>query len=178
MRAIARHLLGLLIILCGMLPTMGQSKERLIWLVRDLPPFTIFEGTAKGQGVVDNLLPRLIAQMPEYDHSIVRVNRARGLQMLGEPSFTCDPTLLWTPERAKFVRFSIPSLGVLSSGLVIRKQDQAALARFSTTNRSTSKACSARLTQAGHRRRTQLQRSNRRNPPRTTRHGLEPPLRQ
>ncbi|BFO05783.1 TIGR02285 family protein [Pseudomonas guariconensis] len=130
MRAIARHLLGLLIILCGMLPTMGQSKERLIWLVRDLPPFTIFEGTAKGQGVVDNLLPRLIAQMPEYDHSIVRVNRARGLQMLQEPSFTCDPTLLWTPERAKFVRFSIPSLGVLSSGLVIRKQDQAALALF------------------------------------------------
>ena len=86
MRAIARHLLGLLIILCGMLPTMGQSKERLIWLVRDLPPFTIFEGTAKGQGVVDNLLPRLIAQMPEYDHSIVRVNRARGLQMLQSPA--------------------------------------------------------------------------------------------
>ncbi|MBF8754723.1 TIGR02285 family protein [Pseudomonas guariconensis] len=130
MRGIARRLLGLLIILCGMLPALGQSKERLIWLVRDLPPFTIFEGAAKGQGVVDNLLPRLIAQMPEYDHSIVRVNRARGIQMLQEPSFTCDPTLLWTPERAKYVHYSIPSLGVLSSGVVIRKQDQALLAPY------------------------------------------------
>jgi uncharacterized protein (TIGR02285 family) len=37
--------------------------------------------------------------MPEYDHSIVRVNRARGIQML-QNTFTCDPTLLWTPERA------------------------------------------------------------------------------
>lgn len=130
MRGTARRLLGLLIILCGMLPALGQSKERLIWLVRDLPPFTIFEGAAKGQGVIDNLLPRLIAQMPEYDHSIVRVNRARGIQMLQEPSFTCDPTLLWTPDRAKFVHYSIPSLGVLSSGVVIRKQDQALLAPF------------------------------------------------
>lgn len=108
----------------------AHAKERLLWLVRDLPPFTIFEGTEQGQGVVDQLLPTLIAQMPEYDHSIVRVNRARGLQMLMEPSFTCDPTLLWTPERAKYVHFSKPSLAVLSSGLVVRKQDQALLAPF------------------------------------------------
>ncbi|WP_248917106.1 TIGR02285 family protein [Pseudomonas entomophila] len=108
----------------------AEAKERLLWVVRDLPPFTIFEGAAKGQGVIDQLLPMLIAQMPEYDHSIVRVNRARGLQMLQEPSFTCDPTLLWTPEREKYVHFSLASLGVLSSGLVVRRQDEALLAPF------------------------------------------------
>lgn len=63
------------------------------------------------------MLPLLIGQMPEYDHSIVRVNRARGIQMLQDRnSFTCDPTLLWTAERAEYVRFSMPSLGVLSGG--------------------------------------------------------------
>ena len=72
----------------------------------------------------------LITRMPEYDHSIIRVNRARGLQMLQEPSFTCDPTLLWTPERARYVHFSLPSLGVLSSGLIVRKQDQALLTPY------------------------------------------------
>nr|WP_269807697.1 MULTISPECIES: TIGR02285 family protein [Pseudomonas] len=119
------------VILCLLLAMpMAHAKERLLWLVRDLPPFTIFEGAEKGQGVVDQMLPQLIEQMPEYDHSIVRVNRARGIQMLMEPSFTCDPTLLWTPERAKYVHFSKPSLGVLSSGLVVRKQDQALLAPF------------------------------------------------
>ena len=97
------------IILCLALTSLAgqaaEARERLLWLVRDLPPFTIFEGPAKGQGVIDQLLPMLITRMPEYDHSIIRVNRARGLQMLQEPSFTCDPTLLWTPERARYVHF-------------------------------------------------------------------------
>lgn len=119
-----------LILLCGLLLALllqpVSAKERIFWLVRDLPPFTIFAGPEKGQGVIDQLLPLLIGQMPEYDHSIVRVNRARGIQMLQDRnSFTCDPTLLWTPERAEYVRFSMPSLGVLSGGLVLRKENQA-----------------------------------------------------
>ncbi|WP_446731426.1 TIGR02285 family protein [Pseudomonas sp. PSKL.D1] len=124
-----------LTLLCGLFIGLAMvpvhAKERLLWLVRDLPPFTIFEGSGKGQGVIDQMLPLLIAQMPEYEHSILRVNRARGLQMLQDPkSLTCDPTLLWTPERAKFVHFSIPSLGVLSGGLIVRKTAQQSLAPY------------------------------------------------
>ncbi|MGE8112296.1 MULTISPECIES: TIGR02285 family protein [Pseudomonas] len=118
-------------LLLAPLVTPAHAKERLLWLVRDLPPFTVFEGTEKGQGVIDQMLPLLIEQMPEYEHSVIRVNRARGLQMLQDPSsFTCDPTLLWTAERAKFVRFSQPMLGVLSSGVVVRKSGQALLAPY------------------------------------------------
>ncbi|KIC83738.1 MULTISPECIES: TIGR02285 family protein [Pseudomonas] len=124
-----------LALLCGLLPALllqpASAKERLFWLVRDLPPFTILEGPEKGQGVIDQLLPLLFRQMPEYDHSILRVNRARGIQMLQDPnSFTCDPTLLWTPERAEYVRFSVPSLGVLSGGLVLRKDSEALVAPY------------------------------------------------
>ncbi|MDR6713899.1 uncharacterized protein (TIGR02285 family) [Pseudomonas hunanensis] len=118
------------LIICTLLPFMAEAKERLLWLVRDLPPFTIFEGPEKGQGVIDSMLALLIEQMPEYEHSVVRVNRARGIQMLQEPSLTCDPTLLWTPERAKFARFSQPTLGVLSSGLLVRKHDQSMIEPF------------------------------------------------
>jgi len=124
-----------LMLLCGLLPALllqpANARERIFWLVRDLPPFTIFEGPERGQGVIDQLLPLLIEQMPEYDHSIVRVNRARGIQMLQDRnSFTCDPTLLWTPERAEYVSFSMPSLGVLSGGLVLRKDSQALVAPY------------------------------------------------
>ena len=124
-----------LILLCGLLPALlmqsASAKERIFWLVRDLPPFTIFEGPEKGQGVIDQLLPLLTRQMPEYDHTIVRVNRARGIQMLQDRNtFTCDPTLLWTPERAKYALFSMPTLGVLSGGLVLRKENQALVAPY------------------------------------------------
>ncbi|MFK8331622.1 TIGR02285 family protein [Pseudomonas sp. BJa5] len=117
-------------LLCALAPGGAWAKERLLWLLRDLPPLTIYEGASKGQGVIDHLLPMLIDNMPEYEHSIIRVNRARGIQMLQEGSLTCDPTLLWTPERARYVHFSQPSLGMLSSGLVIRQQDQALVAPY------------------------------------------------
>lgn len=105
----------------------AEAGERLTWLVRDLPPFTIHEGQEKGQGVIDQLLARLIEQMPEYHHDIVRVNRPRGIQMLQDASLACDPTLLWTADRARFVSFSQPSLPILSSGVIVRRRDMAAL---------------------------------------------------
>ncbi len=123
--------LGFCMLLAALaVPSMAQAKETLIWLLRDLPPLTIFEGPQQNQGAIDQLLPLLIASMPEYEHSIVRVNRARGLQMLREPSFTCDPALLWSSERAKQIVFSIPAFRIISNGLAVRDQDQPALAPF------------------------------------------------
>ena len=75
---------------------LAQTRETLIWLKRDLPPLTIFDGPKKGQGVIDQLLPLLIAGMPQYQHSVMRVNRARGLQMLHEPTLVCDAALNWS----------------------------------------------------------------------------------
>ncbi|MCO8171341.1 TIGR02285 family protein [Pseudomonas sp. 21LCFQ02] len=120
--AVCLLLLGL-----GTLPGTSQAKDTLIWLMRDMPPVTIFSGPDQGQGAIDKLMPLLIARMPQYDHLLMRVNRARGLQMLNEPSFTCDPTLLWTAERAKKIIYSIPTYAVFANGLTVRKDD---LARF------------------------------------------------
>ena len=73
------RLFGLLFLL--MLSNGAQAKPTLIWLLRDLPPLTIFEGPKKGQGAVDQLLPILIEHLPDYRHQILHVNRARGMQM-------------------------------------------------------------------------------------------------
>jgi uncharacterized protein (TIGR02285 family) len=108
----------------------SQAKDTLTWLLRDLPPSTIFAGPLEGKGVIDQLMPLLIAQMPEYDHVTMRVNRARGIQMLQETSLTCDPTLIWTAERAKTIAFSIPTYAVLSNGLIVRNDDVAIFKPF------------------------------------------------
>lgn len=111
-------------------PTLAQPKETLVWLLRDLPPLMIFEGSKKGQGVIDQLLPMLIARMPQYEHTLMRVNRARGLQMLHEPSLTCDAALNWSKERAGWIAFSIPVFRAMSNGLAVRRIDREALAPF------------------------------------------------
>ncbi|KPX51495.1 hypothetical protein ALQ57_00514 [Pseudomonas amygdali pv. hibisci] len=102
----------------------SQARETLTWLMRDIPPSTIFSGVMRGQGAIDQLMPLLTARMPEYDHVLMRVNRARGLQMLNDAtSLSCDPTMLWTEERARTLLFSIPIGAIFSSGLIVRKED-------------------------------------------------------
>ncbi|MNB54420.1 Bacterial extracellular solute-binding protein, family 3 [compost metagenome] len=113
-----------------MLSNGAQAKPTLIWLLRDLPPLTIFEGPKKGQGVIDHLMPMLIAGMPQYEHKLMRVNRARGIQMLHEASFTCDPSLIWSKERAQWIAYSIPAFRAVSNGLVVRQKDREVLAPF------------------------------------------------
>ncbi|MBN0976217.1 TIGR02285 family protein [Pseudomonas hygromyciniae] len=112
------------------LPLSSQAQDTLTWVVRDLPPMTIFDGPQKGQGSVDKLLPLLIERLPQYRHQILHVNRARGMQMLQAPSFTCDPSLVWTPARAKSIVFSTPAFAVLSNGIAIRRNRQDALASY------------------------------------------------
>jgi uncharacterized protein (TIGR02285 family) len=111
-------------------PVWAQPKATLIWLLRDLPPTMIFEGPKKGQGIVDQILPLLIAGMPQYEHTLLRVNRARAMQMLREESFTCDPSLVWTKEREQWIAFSIPAFRAVSNGLVVRREDRAQLDPF------------------------------------------------
>lgn len=111
-------------------PCTSYAKDTLTWLLRDMPPVTIFSGPDEGKGAIDQLLPLLTARMPEYEHQLMRVNRARGMQMFREASFACDPTLLWTPERAKIITFSIPTYAVRSNGLIIQRHGSEKFAPF------------------------------------------------
>ncbi|MBD1601456.1 TIGR02285 family protein [Pseudomonas typographi] len=101
----------------------AQAQPTLTWLMREFPPLTIFEGPQKGQGAVDQMLAQLTLQMPQYHHIFLRVNRARSTQMLKERGLYCDPTLLWSGERARFVTFSLRAFATLSNGLIVRVQD-------------------------------------------------------
>lgn len=110
--------------LLGFFPVPAAwALPTLTWAMRELPPLTIFDGPQKGQGAVDQMLALLTQAMPEYEHKFVRMNRARSIQMLKENHLTCDPTLLWTPERAGFATFSIRAFATLSNGLIVRAQD-------------------------------------------------------
>ncbi len=117
-------------------PGTAHARETLTWLLRDFPPLTIFSGPQTGQGAIDRLMPELIARMPEYDHQIMHVNRARGTQMLQDPDvFACDPTLLWTPERGQTILFSIPTYATPGNGVTIERSNHGMFAPFLTEDR-------------------------------------------
>jgi uncharacterized protein (TIGR02285 family) len=123
-------LLGVLLLSALMPMALAQTKPTLVWLKRDLPPLFIFEGPKKGLGVIDQLLTLLIAGMPQYQHSVMRVNRARGLQMLHEPALTCDAALNWSKERESWIAFSVPVFRAMSNGLAVRRVDRELLTPF------------------------------------------------
>ncbi|MGJ7513350.1 TIGR02285 family protein [Pseudomonas baetica] len=123
-------LAGMLLMTFLAFPTLAQPKETLLWLKRDLPPLFIFDGPKKGQGVIDQLLSRLIAGMPQYQHSVMKVNRARGLQMLHEPSLVCDAALNWSKERESWIAFSVPVFRAMSNGLAVKRIDREVLTPF------------------------------------------------
>lgn len=114
----------------GWWPASALAQDTLIWLLRDLPPLTIFDGPGKGQGALDQLLPLLIERLPDYRHEVLHVNRARGTQMLREGTLICDPSLLWTAKRAAYVAFSKQAFVVASNGAAIRSSQGEQLARF------------------------------------------------
>jgi uncharacterized protein (TIGR02285 family) len=121
---------GILLIPALVTSALAQPKETLLWLKRDLPPLFIFEGPRKGQGVIDQLLSQLITGMPQYQHSVMKVNRARGLQMLHEPSLVCDAALNWSKERESWIAFSVPVFRAMSNGLAVRRVDREVLTPF------------------------------------------------
>lgn len=117
----------------GITPVSAQDRETLTWVLRDFPPLTIFAGPQTGQGAIDKLMPELIARMPEYDHQIMHVNRARGTQILQDPDgFACDPTLLWTAERDKTILFSIPTYATPGNGVTIERSNHGLFEPFVT----------------------------------------------
>lgn len=108
----------------------GLAADKLVWLMRDLPPLTVSGGPSKDQGVIDLLLPQLMAGLPQYQHSTLHVNRARAIQILESPTLSCDPALVWNPARAQSIAYSAAVLGLHSNGLIVRREDVPHISRF------------------------------------------------
>lgn len=108
----------------------AESKPRLMWMIRDLPPFNILEGPLKNEGIADNMLRLLQAKLPQYQHVLVVANQARSKQMLSSGALVCDSGMLKSPEREQIMYFSIITLGLQTNGVMIRKQDEQELAPF------------------------------------------------
>lgn len=118
--------LALVVLLGSVVPSGNaqetKTKQSIVWLLNDFPPFILLNGELPGSGFVDATVKYLVQHMPEFEHrfEVSGVARTQGLMAQGMP--VCHPALLRTPEREKLAVFSNPVHFVLTHHVVLPSQ--------------------------------------------------------
>ncbi len=113
---------GLILLLIFFIQTSsGLAKENITWFAGDFPPFFIHTGPSKGKGTINAIVNFYKERMPEYEHSHIEANMPRFMKQAQDGEQWCHPWLLKTPEREKFLYYSIPITLALSNHLIIKK---------------------------------------------------------
>lgn len=97
------------------------AKESITWMEATAPPFFIHEGQYKGQGYEDLVTDILIENLPQYTHTRTIANITRHYKEFELGHNVCNVGLYKTPEREKFMYFSIPSFFTYPTVLIIDK---------------------------------------------------------
>jgi uncharacterized protein (TIGR02285 family) len=99
-------------------PTSADPLPKITWILSAFPPATITPPSNAGQGYADRAMAFIVAQTPEFEHVIERVNLAR-FQLLAESrDGVCNPALLLTPDRELILHFSDPAYQTLGNRLI------------------------------------------------------------
>jgi len=84
----------------------ASAKQRVTWVSNDFIPFFIPNGPFKGQGISDKLTAFFQKHLPQYEHHQEHMNFPRFFAMAKRGDLVCNPLLLKTKEREKFLTFS------------------------------------------------------------------------
>ena len=85
--------------------------ESVAWLKIDAPPYFNLSGDLADQGIADQIIRLLVANLPEYEHSLrtdVTVSCIAVLQKAGQK--VGAPATLWSKAKEDYLYFSVPAL--------------------------------------------------------------------
>ncbi len=100
---------------------ISHARDSLTWLEAVAPPFFIHEGPLKGQGYEDLINGIIKENLPQYSHSHSIANISRHYYEFQQGQKVCNVGLYKTPEREKFMHFSIPSFFTYPTVIIIDK---------------------------------------------------------
>ena len=103
------------------LTSPALAKESITWMEATAPPFFIHDGQYKGQGYEDLVTDILIENLPQYTHTRTIANITRHYKEFELGHNVCNVGLYRTPEREKFMYFSLPSFFTYPTVLIIDK---------------------------------------------------------
>lgn len=97
------------------------ARDSLTWMEVSMPPHFIHNGALQNQGYGDIVSKLLRQRLPEYDHYQMTTNVVRHFDKFKRGEKICAIGLYQTPERERFLHFSIPCLLTMPPALIIRK---------------------------------------------------------
>ncbi|CAN2046443.1 TIGR02285 family protein [Candidatus Magnetomoraceae bacterium gMMP-13] len=97
------------------------AEDSVTWMEALVPPIYIHEGQNKGQGYEDVITKILQKNLTDYTHDKMLANIARMYHEFKEEKKVCNTAFFKTPEREKFMYFSIPSTFTLPPAIIIKK---------------------------------------------------------
>lgn len=84
----------------------AEARPVLRWQLLDFPPYFIFSGPQRGEGLADHLLASIEKLLPEFEHQheLTAPIRQTAQMKTGQLAYTV--TMLRTPEREQFMDFT------------------------------------------------------------------------
>lgn len=109
-------------ILCPLPANAQNTKGEIIWPYFQLRPwFNDEDGTVTGTGI--DLQKHFVANMPEYDHTLVRMPPKRMFTEIKGGANMCVLGAIKTPERETYAAYSLPCRISLNTVVFIRRAD-------------------------------------------------------
>jgi len=131
-KSIRRHQTGkrfypflMIIALFFIYPAVPYAEEcRILWFHPEQAPLIIKKGYGTGMGTIERMEAFFKAQLTGCLHHYENGNYERILRMIKKKENACCVPLYKTPERERFIEFSIPYQIVLSNALIIMESDR------------------------------------------------------
>lgn len=99
-----------LIALLGLFQTSLFAEDLSYWIKSDWSPVYIMNGKYKDEGMGDKITQLFQREMPDVNFSVKWINSKRRQLMMQTGKKGCDIAMVKTPEREKFMVFSVATV--------------------------------------------------------------------
>jgi uncharacterized protein (TIGR02285 family) len=115
--------LCLTISVCEATYSRASDDDTIIWLRSHYPPYYITKGPNAGNGIADRIEKMLQKELMGYMHVSKEANWKRVMQMMKAGEKVVSLTLLKTPDREKFIEYSVLTSVKPTNGICVRSDD-------------------------------------------------------
>ncbi len=114
----------------GLIFEDGNDWGKITWYKHDFPPYFILDGEYKDKGILDQIFPSIVKNLPEFQHGHFVSNNAGFFRRVQNGDDVCAYSLIKTDQREELLYFSTPYFFVLQNAIFIREEDKGKFSKY------------------------------------------------